>query len=53
MCRVMEGLFIGSQDAAHNLEGLKKAGVTHILNVATGIGNAFPEVERRGGGNFT
>ena len=37
-------IYLGSQDAAINIEGLKAKGVTHILNVATGITNAFPEV---------
>ena len=32
----------GSQDVAHDLETLKKHGVTHILNVATGVENKFP-----------
>ncbi|XP_062502970.1 dual specificity protein phosphatase 19-like isoform X2 [Corticium candelabrum] len=36
-------VFIGSQDVAHNLELLQSVGITHILNVATGISNAFPE----------
>ncbi|RUS86457.1 hypothetical protein EGW08_005772 [Elysia chlorotica] len=35
-------LLMGSQDAAHDMETLKKYGVTHILNVATGIENMFP-----------
>lgn len=42
---VLPFLFLGSQDAAVNIEGLKAKGVTHILNVATGISNAFPEVK--------
>ncbi|XP_034284910.1 dual specificity protein phosphatase 19 [Pantherophis guttatus] len=35
-------LLLGSQDAAHDLEIMKKYKVTHILNVAYGVENAFP-----------
>ncbi|XP_010287543.1 PREDICTED: dual specificity protein phosphatase 19, partial [Phaethon lepturus] len=31
----------GSQDAAHDLETMKKHKVTHVLNVAYGVQNAF------------
>ncbi|XP_029790150.1 dual specificity protein phosphatase 19 [Suricata suricatta] len=34
-------LLLGSQDAAHDLDILKKHKVTHILNVAYGVENAF------------
>uniref|UniRef100_A0A2K6KGM3 Dual specificity phosphatase 19 n=1 Tax=Rhinopithecus bieti TaxID=61621 RepID=A0A2K6KGM3_RHIBE len=34
-------LLLGSQDAAHDLDTLKKNKVTHILNVAYGVENAF------------
>lgn len=34
-------LLLGSQDAAHDLELLRKHKVTHILNVAYGVENAF------------
>eukprot|EP01112_Ceratiomyxa_fruticulosa_P018019 TRINITY_DN5709_c0_g1_i1.p1 TRINITY_DN5709_c0_g1~~TRINITY_DN5709_c0_g1_i1.p1 ORF type:complete len:204 (-),score=36.07 TRINITY_DN5709_c0_g1_i1:363-974(-) len=34
---IIDGLFLGSQDAAVNLEGLKTNNVTHLLNVATGV----------------
>lgn len=34
-------LLLGSQDAAHDLELLRKYKVTHILNVAYGVENAF------------
>jgi hypothetical protein len=37
-------LFISSQDVAQSLEMLQAMGITHILNVATGVANAFPEV---------
>ncbi|XP_054827968.1 dual specificity protein phosphatase 19 [Eublepharis macularius] len=36
-------LLLGSQDAAHDLETVKKYRVTHILNVAYGVENAFPD----------
>ncbi|KAL8183577.1 UNVERIFIED_CONTAM: dual specificity phosphatase 19 [Gekko kuhli] len=36
-------LLLGSQDAAHDLETLKKYRVTHVLNVAYGVENAFPD----------
>ena len=42
--KVQENLFISSQDGAHNLEELRRNNITHILNVGTGIKNAFPEV---------
>lgn len=41
--KIQDGLFIGSQDAARNLEGLRLNSITHILNVATGIANAYEE----------
>ncbi|XP_025059020.1 dual specificity protein phosphatase 19 [Alligator sinensis] len=34
-------LLLGSQDAAHELETMKRYGVTHVLNVAYGVENAF------------
>ncbi|XP_071602899.1 dual specificity protein phosphatase 19 [Heliangelus exortis] len=34
-------LLLGSQDAAHDLETMKKHKVTHVLNVAYGVQNAF------------
>eukprot|EP00026_Physarum_polycephalum_P015708 Phypoly_transcript_16453.p1 GENE.Phypoly_transcript_16453~~Phypoly_transcript_16453.p1 ORF type:complete len:219 (+),score=30.30 Phypoly_transcript_16453:199-855(+) len=37
----MKGLFIGSQDAAANMNGLTEHKITHILNVATGIKNLY------------
>ena len=40
---VTKGLFIGSQDAAANHDGLKAHGVTHILNVACYVKNFFPD----------
>ena len=40
----MERLLVGSQDVAHDCSKLKELGVTHILNVAYGIPNAFTDV---------
>ncbi|CAF1659955.1 unnamed protein product [Rotaria magnacalcarata] len=40
---VIDGVYIGSQDAAINIAALNECRITHILNVATGINNAFPE----------
>uniref|UniRef100_A0A673K2X6 Dual specificity protein phosphatase 19-like n=1 Tax=Sinocyclocheilus rhinocerous TaxID=307959 RepID=A0A673K2X6_9TELE len=37
-------LLLGSQDAAHDFGTLKKYKVTHILNVAYGVENAFPDL---------
>ena len=42
--KVQENLFISSQDGAQNKEELRRNNITHILNVGTGITNAFPEV---------
>jgi len=36
-------LYLGSQDAALNVPGLTEKNCSCILNVATGIANAFPE----------
>ena len=41
---VTEGLLVSSVDVAHDLTLLKKLKVTHILNVAVGVPNAFPNV---------
>lgn len=41
---VTDKLFISSQDGAQNIEELKAKNITHILNVATGVGNAFVQV---------
>jgi atypical dual specificity phosphatase len=37
-------LYLGSQDAAVNVDGLNEKGVKHILNVATGITNKYPDI---------
>jgi hypothetical protein len=39
-------LYLGAQDAAVNIEELTSLKITHILNVATGITNSFPEVQK-------
>ena len=44
--KIQEGFFISSQDGAQNLEELKRQKITHILNVGSGIKNAFPQVRR-------
>ncbi|RMX51358.1 hypothetical protein pdam_00011383 [Pocillopora damicornis] len=41
--KVLDNLFISSQDGARNLEELQQNNITHILNVGTGIENAFPK----------
>ncbi|XP_038078196.1 dual specificity protein phosphatase 19-like [Patiria miniata] len=40
---VRPGLLLSSQDVATNLDLLNQHCVTHILNVATGISNVFPD----------
>ena len=42
--RAQERLLVGSQDAAYHLDTLRHLGVTHILNVAWGVLNAFTSV---------
>ncbi|XP_057707575.1 dual specificity protein phosphatase 19 isoform X2 [Corythoichthys intestinalis] len=37
-------LLLGSQDAAHDFATLRKHQVSHILNVASGVENAFPDL---------
>lgn len=39
-----DGLLVGSQDLAHDLSELKWHKVTHILNVAYGVSNPYPNV---------
>jgi len=43
VCKIQDFLFLGSQDAAANIAELESFKITHILNVATGIENAFPK----------
>ncbi|GAB1600982.1 dual specificity protein phosphatase 19-like [Argonauta hians] len=40
---IRPGLILGSQDVAQSLETLNKYKVTHILNLATGVENLYPE----------
>ena len=42
--RALEWLLVGSQDVAQDIGILRQLGVTHILNVAFGVSNAFPNV---------
>ncbi|CAM1303653.1 DUSP19 (predicted) [Pycnogonum litorale] len=42
--RVMPSLLVGSQDVAQDDEILKRNGVTHVLNLATGVSNYFPNM---------
>ena len=39
-----EGLLVGSQDLAYDFKLLTELRVTHILNVAYGVPDAFPNV---------
>ncbi|BFZ01448.1 hypothetical protein BsWGS_04487 [Bradybaena similaris] len=43
VAEVKPGVIMGSQDVAHDFDLLKQHGVTHILNVATGVENLFPD----------
>ncbi|CAE1232866.1 unnamed protein product [Acanthosepion pharaonis] len=40
---IRPGLILGSQDVAQSLETLEKYSVTHVLNVATGVENLYPD----------
>ena len=44
--RAQERLLVASQDVAHDLTTLRELGVTHILNVAWGVPNAFTSVSQ-------
>ncbi|KAG8196188.1 hypothetical protein JTE90_007916 [Oedothorax gibbosus] len=39
---ILPGLLLGAQDVAKDLSRLRNLGVSHILNVATGVPNCFP-----------
>jgi hypothetical protein len=39
-----DGVLVGSQDIAHDLMELRTHKVTHVLNVAYGVPNSFPDV---------
>eukprot|EP01102_Stenamoeba_stenopodia_P002096 TRINITY_DN11857_c0_g1_i1.p1 TRINITY_DN11857_c0_g1~~TRINITY_DN11857_c0_g1_i1.p1 ORF type:complete len:194 (+),score=39.36 TRINITY_DN11857_c0_g1_i1:159-740(+) len=43
LARVLDRVYLGSQDAAANLEGMLAANITHVLNVATGIKPLFED----------
>ena len=43
----MEGVLVGSQDVAQDLSLLSQHEVTHVLNVAYGIPNAYPNVSKK------
>lgn len=40
---IIDNLFIGSIGSASNLQNLKEAGITHIVNAARGIKRYFPD----------
>ncbi|XP_066538081.1 dual specificity protein phosphatase 19b [Hoplias malabaricus] len=40
---ITPSLLLSSQDAANDIETLRRFKVTHVLNVAYGVENAFPE----------
>jgi len=42
VAQILPGLLLGAQDVAKDLARLRRLGVTHILNVATGVPNCFP-----------
>lgn len=42
-CVLEEQLYIGSQDAACNEPGLAEARISHVLNLASGVPNFFPD----------
>lgn len=44
VCKIIDHLFLGSQDAAVNRKDLDANNIKFILNVSTGIPNAYPEV---------
>eukprot|EP00927_Polykrikos_kofoidii_P077403 TRINITY_DN74341_c0_g1_i1.p1 TRINITY_DN74341_c0_g1~~TRINITY_DN74341_c0_g1_i1.p1 ORF type:complete len:289 (+),score=35.64 TRINITY_DN74341_c0_g1_i1:76-867(+) len=41
--KLRDYLFLGAAGAAHNLDGLRKLGVTHVLNVADDVAEAHPQ----------
>jgi protein-tyrosine phosphatase len=44
MAMICDHLFLGSQDIAADLEILRANGITHVLNVATGVPCFFPDL---------
>lgn len=43
LARVMDNLFVGSQDSTQNLLGCEENKITHVLNLVEGISPAFPD----------
>jgi len=43
MNKIIDRLYLGNLQAAHDLQALKQAGITHILQVASGIKPLFPK----------
>lgn len=43
ICEVSPGIFVSSQDVAADKELMKSQNITHVLNVATGVPNFFPD----------
>lgn len=42
VAQILPGLLLGNQDVAKDLARLRRLGVTHVLNLATGVPNCFP-----------
>jgi len=43
MDKILDRLYLGNLKGASNLQNLKAAGITHILQVASGIKPFFPK----------
>jgi protein tyrosine phosphatase len=43
MNKIADRLYLGNLQAAHDINSLKQAGITHILQVANGIKPMFPK----------
>ena len=43
MNKIEHGLYLGNLQAAYDLQALKNAGITHILQVASGIKPLYPK----------
>lgn len=43
MCEVCPGVILSSQDVAADKSLMQSNGITHVLNVATGVDNLFPD----------
>ena len=53
MDKVRENLWIGNEEAAANIEALKKAGITAVLNVAWDVNDPVLENKETGMGDFS